>query len=296
MSEIAITLGILAAVTIGFLVFKWMSWRTVNRVTAPVAEDFPETGFSHQTFQLLLGRFVDREGRVNYHAWHEDEDAKGQLARYIAAVQRYSPENTPDRFPLPTHRLAYWINAYNALVICSVLKRWPLTSVTDVKAPIEIVKGMGFFYLQRHIIGGTTMSLYALEHKRLIGKGTDPRVHFLLNCASASCPVLRPVTGDGPEMDRLLKEAAAEFVANPDHVRINHAEKSVTLSRIFKWYMADFTAALKDKERTDEHCLLCFIASVAPPDLAKELQECLNYGLRFLPFDWTINAPLKAGV
>lgn len=296
MSEIIIALSVLAAATLGFLAFQEFSRRTVNRVSAPVAEDFPETGFSHEHFRLLLGRFVDQNGRVNYDAWHNDENAKNRLAQYIAAVQCYSPDNAPDRFPLPTHRLAYWINAYNALVICSVLKRWPITSVTEVKAPIEIIKGMGFFYLQRHIIGGATMSLYALEHKRLIGKGADPRVHFLLNCASASCPVLRPVTGDGAEMDRVLKEAAAEFVANINHVRINHAEKSVTLSRIFKWYMADFTTALKDKERTDEQCLLRFIASVAPPDLAKELQECLNYGLRFSPFDWTINAALKAEV
>lgn len=296
MPEIIIVFSILAAAAIGFVAFRGFSLRTVNRITAPLAEDFPETGFSHKIFQLLLSRFVDQGGRVNYDAWQDDKNAKKQLAQYIAAVQCYSPENTPDRFPLPTQRLAYWINAYNALVICSVLKHWPLASVTDVKSPIEIKKGMGFFYLQRHIVGGATLSLYELEHKRLIGNGTDPRVHFLLNCASTSCPVLRSVTGDGPEMERFLQEAAAEFVGDPNQVRINHAEKSVTLSRIFKWYMADFTAALRDTESTDEQCLLNFIASVAPPDMAIELKKCLNYRIGFLPFDWTINAPVKAEV
>lgn len=296
MPEIIIVFSILAAAAIGFVAFRGFSLRTVNRITAPLAEDFPETGFSHKIFQLLLSRFVDQGGRVNYDAWQDDKNAKKQLAQYIAAVQCYSPENAPDRFPLPTQRLAYWINAYNALVICSVLKHWPLASVTDVKSPIEIKKGMGFFYLQRHIVGGATLSLYELEHKRLIGNGTDPRVHFLLNCASTSCPVLRSVTGDGPEMERFLQEAAAEFVGDPNQVRINHAEKSVTLSRIFKWYMADFTAALRDTESTDEQCLLNFIASVAPPDMAIELKKCLNYRIGFLPFDWTINAPVKAEV
>lgn len=296
MPEIIIVFSILAATAIGFVAFRGFSLRTVNRITAPLAEDFPETGFSHKIFQLLLSRFVDQGGRVNYDAWQDDKNAKKQLAQYIAAVQCYSPENTPDRFPLPTQRLAYWINAYNALVICSVLKHWPLASVTDVKSPIEIKKGMGFFYLQRHIVGGATLSLYELEHKRLIGNGADPRVHFLLNCASTSCPVLRSVTGDGPEMERFLQEAAAEFVGDPNQVQINHAEKSVTLSRIFKWYMADFTAALRDTESTDEQCLLNFIASVAPPDMAIELKKCLNYRIGFLPFDWTINAPVKAEV
>lgn len=296
MSEMNIILSLLAAATVGFFAFRWLRRRAVNRVMIPVAEDFPKSGFSHEIFRSLLDRFVDQEGRVNYDAWHDDEDAKHRLAQYIAAVQCYSPDNAPDRFPLPTHRLAYWINAYNALVICSALKHWPLASVTDVKAPIEARKGMGFFYLQRHIVGGAAMSLYWLEHKRLIGKGADPRVHFLLNCASNSCPVLRPVVGDDDEMDRLLEEAAVEFVSDPKHVRINHAEKSVTLSRIFKWYMADFTAAFRARERSDEQSLLCFIASVASPDLADELQECLGYRLGFMPFDWTINAALKAQV
>jgi hypothetical protein len=34
---------------------------------------------------------------------------------------------------------------YNAYVIKSVLDHWPLKSVTDVKAPVEAVKELGFF-------------------------------------------------------------------------------------------------------------------------------------------------------
>ena len=36
------------------------------------------------------------------------------------------------------------------------------------------------------------MSLYALENDLIRQRFSDPRIHFVLNCASGGCPVLRP--------------------------------------------------------------------------------------------------------
>ena len=68
-----------------------------------------------------------------------------QLNSYLGAVSRFSPDNAPHRFRGRNDELAYWIYAYNAYVIRSVLDHWPLDSVTDVKAPLEAIKGLGFF-------------------------------------------------------------------------------------------------------------------------------------------------------
>ena len=44
----------------------------------------------------------------------------------------------------------------------------------------------------------------------------DPRIHFALNCASGSCPILRP--SDWSEDD--LEAATRGFINNPDNVSV----------------------------------------------------------------------------
>jgi len=48
------------------------------------------------------------------------------------------------------------------------------------------------------------------------------RIHFVLNCASESCPVARPDLPVGDELQRLLESAAAEFVNESDNVYVDH--------------------------------------------------------------------------
>jgi len=95
---------------------------------------------------------------------------------------------SPERFATPNDELAYWMYTYNAWVIKGVLLNWPLTSVTDVKAPLEVVKGTGFFYQLRFPFGGKFMSLLTVENEKIRKRFNDPRIHFVLNCASESCP------------------------------------------------------------------------------------------------------------
>jgi len=279
-----------ALALLSVLIFFWLNRPKINKVDSLLPMGFEEEGFSHESFLRLLEQFVDVEGRVDYAAWHQSKAAVTTLTRYIAAIQRYSPDNSPERFGSVTQQTTYWINAYNALVIFALLKRWPLASVLDVKAPIEAVKGMGFFYVQQHIVGGRAISLHALEHKKLLEAGADPRVHFLLNCGTGSCPMLRPISDNAVDMETLYKEAATAFVSDPEHVKIDHSNKVITLSRIFKWYMEDFTKGQADQSSPRQRRLLSFIMSVAPFYLVTELERATSYQLKFKPFNWKVNA------
>ena len=131
----------------------------LNKIEANIAQDFPHDGFSHRLFEDLLKAYVNDTGEIDYDSWNESGDANRKLDSYLAAVSLYSPENAPERFVTRNHALAYWLYAYNAYVIWSVLDNWPLKSVTDVKAPIEVVKGFGFFYHQRYLFGSKPYSL-----------------------------------------------------------------------------------------------------------------------------------------
>ena len=134
--------------------FFWANRPQLIPINAAVSRDFPDDSFSHSAFELLLTEYVDANGLVEYERWYNDGNAVAQLDSYLAAVSAFSPDSTPERFSSRNDELAYWLYGYNAYVIKSVLSNWPLDSVTDVKAPIEVIKGMGFFYLLRYRFGG----------------------------------------------------------------------------------------------------------------------------------------------
>jgi hypothetical protein len=259
-------------------------------VDAEVAADFPVGGFSHQIFESLLHQYVDDAGNVNYEQWHLESSDRVLLGQYLAAVARYSPDRTPDRFPKRSDALAYWLYGYNAYVIHSVLEHWPLESVTDVKAPIEAVTGLGFFYRQRFLFGEAPYSLYAIEHDKILAAFKDPRIHFVLNCASDSCPVLRPDLPIGDELEGMLVTSTADFVNDQRNVRIDHDKSQIVLSTIFKWYRNDFLNDLRRRSLPIDRGVIEFIADAASVELRKELNSGAGYEVIFADYDWSLNS------
>lgn len=285
-------IGSLALVLAGAVgVVVWWVIRPVN-ITVPdtLPDDFPAAGFAHASFERLLERFVDREGQVDYAAWSADASAATQLDRYLAALARYSPTNAPDRFPTEADQLAYWLNAYNACVIKGVLRHWPLKSVRDVKAPIDVVSGLAFFAKLRFSFGGERMSLHVLEQELIRKRFPDPRIHFVLNCASGGCPRLRPQLPEGPELEAYLTTSARDFVADDQNVRIDHAAKTVHFSQIFNWYREDFTSELERRGLPPaERTLLAYAKTVATGERLAELERAADYAEAFTEYDWGIN-------
>jgi hypothetical protein len=254
-----------------------------------IPADFPAEGFSHIYFESLLQTYVDANGNVDYESWHDSEAAVKLLHSYLAAVSRFSPEHTPERFASSDDELAYWLYGYNAYVIKSVLDNWPISSVTDVKAPVEAVKGMGFFYRLRFEFGREKYSLLSVENSVIRKRYKDARIHFVLNCASESCPVLRPTLPTGEALQELLASATTEFVSDPRNVSVDHANRRVILSTIFKWFRKDFLQDLAKRGRPAERGLIDYVASVASEPLKSELNEIEGYEVTFEDYDWALN-------
>ena len=255
-----------------------------------IPRDFPAQGFSHASFEALLRRYVDADGHVDYQAWHSAKDHVAALGDYLAAVAAVSPDSHPDRFESDTDGLAYWLYAYNACVIRSVLANWPIASVTDVRAPIEAVKGLGFFYRQRFLFGGKRLSLYAVEHKKILAGYRDPRIHFVLNCASESCPALRPELPTGDALESLLQASTHDFIHDGRNVHIDHDVRRITLNMIFRWYRKDFVNALRRRGAPAGRGVLDYVAGEADPGLRAELDRAADYAVVYADYDWTINA------
>ena len=81
---------------------------------------------------------------------------------------------------------AYWINIYNSLTVDLVLSHYPVKSITD----IDISPGFFSFgpwdkKLVR--VERQMLSLNDIEHRILRPIWRDPRLHYVLNCASLGC-------------------------------------------------------------------------------------------------------------
>jgi hypothetical protein len=179
---------------------------------------------------------------------------------------------------------------YNAYVIRSVLDRWPIGSVTDVKAPLEAVTGLGFFYQLRFSFGGEFHSLLGVENTKIRKQFKDPRIHFVLNCASESCPVARPGLPVGEDLERLLELAAGDFINSKENVAVDHDGRIVHLSRIFKWYKSDFVDDVRLGGKPVENGLLSYISQYAVGDLSNDIAEALDYNIVFRDYDWDLNS------
>ncbi len=258
-------------------------------IDAEIPENFPDDQFSHEVFEHLLGSYVDQAGDVNYERWHRNGADRQRLDSYLAAVGRFSPESSPDRFAKRSQGLAYWLYSYNAYVIKSILDRWPLDSVTNVKAPLEIIKGLGFFYQLRFLFGGESYSLYAVENDIIRARYRDARIHFVLNCGSESCPILRPELPVGDDLETLLQQSAIDFVCDKKNVSIDHDENKILLSAIFKWFRADFINDLRRRGLPSENGLIDYVGSVAPAPLKGELAGAVGYKVVFNDYDWSVN-------
>jgi hypothetical protein len=271
---------------LGFLVVGCTTIQPVLKGKQPVAPPI----FSNERFDRVLQQFVDERGFINYSALQQNLE---DLEEYYYLISTYSPDSHPDLFPSEDHELAYWINAYNAAAMKTVMNYYPIVSVLDVKQPgifFFLSNKSGFFFFQRLTFGGKSTSLYYLENQVIRKRFGDPRIHFAVNCASIGCPRLPRQTFSGDTLDQQLDIETRFFLTAERNYKVDHDEKVIYLSSIFDWYEKDFTTWLTTKYPDREPSLLSYIELYLTPEKAEELKATGNsYRLRFIPYDWRLN-------
>ena len=76
-------------------------------------------------------------------------------------------------------------------------------------------------------------TLDQIEHDIIRTEFADPRVHFVLVCASKSCPPLSPRAYTAETLEERLETATLNFIRNPEHVRIDREKRRVYASKNF---------------------------------------------------------------
>lgn len=230
---------------------------------------FKETGTkppSHESWDKLLKKYVTEQGLVDYKNFVNDT---AELNNYLALLENNPPdENTWAK----EDQIAYWINAYNASTVKLILMHYPVESINDIGPKVQIPLVNSPFDIKFIQIGKEKMDLNNIEHGQLRKKFNEPRIHFALNCASMSCPVLRREAYNADKLNEQLHDQAKTFIN--DTTRNKITADHVRISKVFSWFEGDFT---KDSSLVD---FLNRYSNVTIDQNAK---------IDYLDYDWSLN-------
>src|SRR5262245_63597107 len=95
----------------------------------------------------VLTRHVDDAGRIDFDSLRQNHADLDRVVAFIAAVD---PDSQPQRFPDKRSRLAFYINAYNALTMYRVVQ-------AGVPESLGGLTKFTFFYLRTFTIGGKSI-------------------------------------------------------------------------------------------------------------------------------------------
>ncbi|MDJ0839158.1 MAG: DUF547 domain-containing protein, partial [Acidobacteriota bacterium] len=132
----------------------------------------------------------------------------------------------------------------------------------------------GFFTKKEWNLGGKKVSLNNIENDYL--RALDVRIHFIINCASGSCPVLLPTVFTAENVEDQMEKSVHIFLNDEKRNRFDQKTGTWHLSKIFKWYGEDWG---KEKD------VVAYIQRYRK-DLKKAPQK-----VKYLEYDWALNGP-----
>jgi hypothetical protein len=240
----------------------WAKWLAHDPKSSTVVD--------HHPWQLFLTRYAkrDAQGDVQISYGRVSKDDRTTLDRYLSALATVAVTSLQR-----DQQLAFWVNLYNALTVQVILSNYPVDSIRDIDDSPGIFSD-GPWGRKRLTIEGKALSLDDIEHRILRPIWRDPRLHYVLNCASVGCPnqLLQPFSGAHAE--GTLEAAAREFINSPKGVAV--IDGDLIVSQLYEWYGEDFGEDL-----------MVHLSRYARPDLAKHLKQIRRIaGYRY---DWSLN-------
>ena len=125
--------SVIGVFTIGIALAGWWATTTLAGPTitvgrnVPASQQVPVDKIDHSPWNSLLNKYVDKNGFVDYTTWKASTADQKLLDQYIQHLSAAS-------FPASSTReakLAFWINAYNAVTVKGILREYPTTSIRN---------------------------------------------------------------------------------------------------------------------------------------------------------------------
>ena len=242
----------------------------------------------HRPFDEILDTYV-RDGLVYYNALKIE---RAKFDRYVQALGEVNPDTlkgwAPDR------QLAYWINAYNAFVLRTVIDAYPIRGKSK-DYPVNSIRQIpGAFERRQFRAAGRLLTLDAME-RDVIGEFNDARALLALGRGAIGGPRVKSEAYTAARLDAQLQTMANELVTRRDLVFVDVANERLSVNPIFSWREAIFTKSLSNRapavyaNRSPlERSVLALIDSQLVPNESEFLRKN-TFRMAFHDFDWKLN-------
>lgn len=257
-------------------------WTSDVRTDAAASVQDIDTG----SFDRLLDLYV-RDGLVYYAALRSE---RAGLDRFVASLA-----TAPAGFDAQSSdaRKAFWLNAYNALVLRTVIEHYPIRGQSSEYPSNSIRQIPGAFDRRTHRVAGRDLTLDAIE-TTVLTELADPRLFLALGRGAVDSGRLRSETYVAAQIEDQLDEVLQEFATAPRHVNLDQLAQEVRVSPIFGWRSAEFVAAYAasgwgDSGRTAlERAILTAVETKLFPGERAFLEQN-QFTLQYHVFDWRLN-------
>jgi hypothetical protein len=242
----------------------------------------------HRPFDELLDVYV-RDGFVYYNALRLE---RGKLDRYVASLNGTAA--TALAQGSRDEQKAFWINAYNALVLRTVIDHFPIRGKAAEYPAGSIRQIPGSFEKAAHRVAGRTVSLDGIEKDILAPLG-DARVVLALGRGAYGGGRLRSEAFDAETIEAQLGAVASEAVARTELIRIDAANNLLSVSPVFSWREALFVQTYAEKSNPlfkDRSPLERAVLTIVEPHLFGAEADFLEknaFKMQFHAFDWRLN-------
>jgi hypothetical protein len=244
-----------------------------------------------QDYKLLsnvLGKFAAK-GSVNYAGLTLD---RAQLDEFIDRIGSLG-KNEYEGFSMDQKR-AFWINAYNAMVLRAVIDRYPIKKTEGyMKYPDPSPMNIEGFWVAirfKSPLGPVTLS--RIENDILPGLG-QPFFLFAICNGTKGAPGLSNEPYLGSTLSKQLDAAASRFMRDPERVTVDIAAGAITLTKylelngsklIGKFYSPDL---YRNRDKIEVAIMNLMIQHGDRKNAAFIRGNRFTIGWK--PLDWTLN-------
>ena len=247
--------------------------KDVHNYDGGSARAVPLDRVDHSTWDRLLQKYVDRDGMVDYATWKASESDRRALKQYLATLAAADANARTTK----QGKLAFWINAYNALTVQGILNVYPTSSIRNHTARLI---GYNIWDDLLLPVSNQKYSLNQIEHKVLRKLG-EPRIHFAIVCASIGCPRLLNEAYMPEKLDSQLADNTRDFFGRKRNFQVDPARRSVRVSSILDWFGKDFGPTPQKA--------LAGLAKYMPDEPTRDLIAGGDFSVSYLAYDWSLN-------
>jgi len=224
----------------------------------------------HSSYDQLLKKYVDKDGYVNYSKWQRSREDRAKLQKYLVLLGKASVNKSATK----EAKLAFWINAYNAVTLEGIMQVYPTSSIRKHTARLF---GYNIWKELPLIVAGRKYSLESIEHD-ILRKMDEPRIHFAIVCASVGCPRLLSEAYTAGDLEKQLAKNSTDFFSRQQNFQVSG--NRLYVSSILKWFSGDFGRSQSARFEYLKPYL---------PENARQLATRSGTRVSYLDYDWSLN-------